>query len=88
MAALERYFLSQGTPVAAYDRTPSELTARLAGEGVAMSYDDDPAAIPPPFRSPEGTLVVFTPAVPAESAIMTFFRTGGFRMIKLSLIHI
>jgi len=84
MAALERYFLSQGTPVAAYDRTPSELTARLAGEGVAMSYDDDPAAIPPPFRSPEGTLVVFTPAVPAESAIMTFFRTGGFRMIKRS----
>ena len=29
-------------------------------------------------------LVVFTPAVPAESAIMTFFRTGGFRMIKRS----
>lgn len=84
MAALERYFLSQGTPVAAYDRTPSELTARLAGEGVAMSYDDDPAAIPQPFRSPEGTLVVFTPAVPAESAIMTFFRNGGFRMIKRS----
>lgn len=83
MAALERYFLSQGRAVAAYDRTPSELTRHLEEEGVAFCYDDDPAlAIPENFRNPEETLVVFTPAVPADSAVMTWFREGGYRMIK------
>lgn len=83
MAALERYFLSQGRAVAAYDRTPSELTHHLEEEGVAFCYDDDPAlAIPENFRNPEDTLVVFTPAVPADSAVMTWFREGGYRMIK------
>lgn len=83
MAALERYFLSQGRAVAAYDRTPSELTRHLEEEGVAFCYDDDPAlAIPEDFRNPEDTLVVFTPAVPTDSAVMTWFREGGYRMIK------
>ena len=83
MAALERYFLSQGRAVAAYDRTPSELTRHLEEEGVAFCYDDDPAlAIPEDFRNPKDTLVVFTPAVPADSAVMTWFREGGYRMIK------
>lgn len=83
MAALERYFLSQGCAVAAYDRTPSELTRRLTDEGVAMSYADDPGrAVPEDFRSPADTLVVYTPAVPADSAVMRYFREGGFRMVK------
>ncbi len=83
MAALERYFLSQGRNVAAYDRTPSDLTRHLEAEGVAFCYDDDPAlAIPEAFRDPADTLVVYTPAVPADSAIMTWFRTAGYRIIK------
>jgi len=85
MAALERYFLSQGKSVAAYDRTPSALTGHLAEEGVAMSYDDDPvAAVPEPFRNPDDTLVVFTPAVPADSAVMQYFSAAGHRMVKRS----
>ena len=47
MAALARYYLSLGLPVAGYDRTPSALTAELAAEGVVVSYDD--AAM---YRSP------------------------------------
>ena len=83
MAALERYFLSQGHKVAAYDRTRSELTDRLAAEGVTFCYADDPAAaVPADFRNPAETLVVYTPAVPADSAVMTYFRDGGFHMIK------
>ena len=83
MAALERYFLSQGLDVAAYDRTPSELTARLESESVAFCYDDDPAAaVPDAFRDPADTLVVFTPAVPADSAVMRYFAGAGHRMIK------
>ncbi len=83
MAALERYFLSRGMEVAGYDRTPSALTRALEAEGVAMSYVDSADTIPEAFRSPSpDTLVVYTPAVPADSAIMTYFSTGGFAPVK------
>ena len=82
MANLERYFLSKGHNVAGYDRTPSALTAALEKEGVRIVYDDDAALIPDSFRNPEETLVVYTPAVPADSNIMTWFRANGFEPIK------
>ncbi len=84
MAALERYFLSRGMVVAGYDRTPTPLTAALISEGVAISYDDDvEKAIPEEFRSPSAdTMVVYTPAVPANSNVMRFFFDGGFKPIK------
>ena len=82
MANLERYFLSKGHRVAGYDRTPSALTAQLQDEGVEIVYDDDEALIPEAFRNPEDTLVVYTPAVPADSRIITWFRQNGFTPIK------
>lgn len=91
MAALERYFLSRGVAVAGYDRTPSALTRELEAEGVGMTYDDSTDAIPDAFRTPgEHLLVVYTPAVPADSAIMTYFREGGFNPVKraVALGHI
>ena len=83
MAALERYFLSKGMEVAGYDRTPTALTEELEREGVKISYDDSLEAIPGEFRTPsDDTLVVYTPAVPADSAVMSFFRDGGFNPVK------
>lgn len=82
MAALERYFLSKGMKVAGYDRTPSELTSQLEKEGVEMTFNDDVAEIPEDFRSPDDTLVVYTPAVPEDTAILKYFRQGGFEVIK------
>lgn len=84
MAALERYFLSKGLTVAGYDRTPSNLTHDLEKEGVAISYTDSvEEAVPEEFRTPsDETLVVYTPAVPADSAVMTFFRENGFNTVK------
>ena len=73
MAALERYFLSQGCHVAGYDRTPSDLT-------------DDPDTIPARFRDPESTLVVYTPAIPADNRIITWFREGGFEVVKRAVV--
>ena len=70
MAALERYFLAQGKNVAGYDLTPSELTAALEKEGVAMTYDSSAETIPEQFRDPATTLVVYTPAVPADLPIL------------------
>lgn len=82
MAALERYFLSQGCNVGGYDRTPTDLTAKLADEGVTMSFDESAEAIPEAFRNPADTLVVYTPAVPASHAGLQYFRKNGFKVIK------
>lgn len=83
MAALERYFLAQGLPVAGYDRTPSELTAELQSEGASICFEDDPEkAIPAPFRQSATTLAVYTPAVPADNRVLSFFRQNGFRLLK------
>ena len=82
MAALERYYLSQGYNVAGYDRTPSPLTDALQEEGIRISFDDSMDAIPVEFRNPETTEVVYTPAVPKDNIPLTFFRDNGFRLLK------
>lgn len=83
MAALERYYLAKGLPVAGYDRTPSELCAALEKEGAHICFEDDPEkAIPAAFRAPETTLVVYTPAIPADNRVLSYFRDGGFKVVK------
>ena len=82
MAALERYFLAKGKRVAGYDRTPSDLTRALEQEGVHIDYDEDPNLIPDYCRDPQRTLVVYTPAVPDTQQGLTFFRKGGFQVVK------
>ena len=77
MSALARYFLHEGREVAGYDRTRSALTEALEAEGAAVHYTDDTAAIPAPFREREGTVVVYTPAVPADHAELAWFRSRG-----------
>lgn len=85
MAALERYFMSKGMKVAGYDRFPTPLTARLIEEGVDISYRDTVDDIPEEFRTPSpDTMVVYTPAVPHDAAVMRFFTEGGFSPVKRS----
>lgn len=86
MAALERYFLSKGYKVAGYDRTPSALTKALEDEGVAIVYDDDVALIPEDFKNPDTTLVVYTPAIPADHKGLNFFQQGGFEILKRAAV--
>ena len=82
MAALARFYMSKALPVAGYDRTPSALTADLVAEGARVSYDDCIDAIPPEFRLPDGTLAVYTPAIPADNKVLSFFREHGFELRK------
>ncbi len=86
MAAIERYFLSQGKSVAGYDRTPSDLTRALAAEGVDVTYDDSAEAIPAEYRDPATTLVVYTPAVPESHPGLQYFRRGGFEVFKRAAV--
>ena len=78
MSALARYFLHEGRAVAGYDRTRSALTEALEAEGASVHYTDDAEAIPAPFREREGTVVVYTPAVPDNHAELAWFRSRGF----------
>ena len=82
MAALARYYLAKGLPVAGYDRTPSPLTAALTREGAIITYDDAADTIPEAFRDPLTTLVVFTPAIPGDNTILTYFRHADFTIKK------
>ena len=84
MSALARYFMHEGRAVAGYDRTATPLTHALEREGAQVTYEDSIEAIPAPFRNPDTTMVVFTPAVPSDHPQMEFFREGGFLMEKRS----
>ncbi|EJW93413.1 UDP-N-acetylmuramate--L-alanine ligase [gut metagenome] len=82
MSALERYFLSRGLAVGGYDRTESELTKKLCEEGAQIHYEDCPDLIPEIFRDPKHTLVVYTPALPADHKELAWFRANGFEIQK------
>lgn len=82
MSALVRYFLSKGKKVGGYDRTPSELTEKLKEEGADIHYEENTDLIPADFREVTTTLVVYTPAIPAEHKELIYFRNNGFEIQK------
>ena len=82
MSALVRYYLSKGKSVAGYDKTSSALTEELSKEGANIHYEDNVELIPEAFKSKENTLVVLTPAVPADHAELSYFRDNGFTILK------
>lgn len=82
MSALVRYFLSKGKKVGGYDRTPSELTEALIKEGAAIHYEENVSLIPDDFLNPETTLIVYTPAIPADHKELNYFREHGFEIQK------
>lgn len=82
MSALVRYFLSKGKAVGGYDRTASVLTEKLRQEGADIHYEDNVALIPEVFLNPTTTLIVYTPAIPAEHKELTYFREHNFEIQK------
>lgn len=82
MSALVRYFLSKGKKVGGYDRTPSELTQKLNEEGASIHYEENITLIPEDFKQPETTLIIYTPAIPANHQELTYFRENGFEIQK------
>lgn len=84
MSALARYFMHEGHAVGGYDRTPSALCDALAREGAQIHYEDSVDAIGEPFRDPARTVVIYTPAVPADHSELCWFRERGFRVVKRS----
>ncbi len=82
MSAIARYFKAKGFGVAGYDRTRSRLCEELEAEGIVIHYTDDVAQIAPEFLQKESTLVVYTPAIPAEHTEFCYFKEQGFKIQK------
>ena len=82
MSALVRYFLNEGKFVGGYDRTPSPLTTKLIEEGAVLHFEENPNLVPSECKDPASTLVVYTPAVPADHKEWELFRNGGFAIKK------
>lgn len=86
MSALARYYMHEGYRVAGYDRTATPLTRALEAEGAEVHYEDDIAHIPEDMRSAEDTLVILTPAIPADHMEWAWLRENGFHIEKRSQI--
>lgn len=82
MANLVRYFLSQGKNVGGYDRVSTALTDSLESEGADLIFDDDPQLIDARFKDAEATEVIYTPAIPDDNRILSYFRDNGFKIMK------
>ena len=82
MSAIARYYLQRGLIVGGYDKTPSALTRELEHEGALIHFEDDVNLIPQACKDAHTTLVIYTPAIPAEHTELQFFRAGGFDIQK------
>ena len=87
MSALARWFRANGHRVSGYDKTETPLTQALAAEGMAIHYADAVDNIPAEIRANrEKTLVVLTPAIPADSAEWAWLRAEGYDIRKRSQV--
>lgn len=81
MSAIARYYNHAGYQVSGYDKTPSKLTAKLEEEGIAIHYTDDISFVP---KDIEQTLVIYTPAIPADMGELVYVKEKGYRLVKRS----
>lgn len=85
MSGLARYFHHLGYLVNGYDKTETTLTSELIAEGIDIVFEDSENIIPGIFiKNIEDTLVIYTPAVPADSKIVQAFRDLGHILHKRS----
>lgn len=81
MSAIARYYNAKGYKVSGYDKTPSPLTEALESEGIEIHYEDNTDFVP---KDVENTLVVYTPAIPADMGELVYVQQNGYRVIKRS----
>lgn len=84
MSALARYFKLLNKNISGYDKTSSELTNQLVKEGINVSFIDEVNEIPNSYLNKEETLIVYTPAIPADHKQYNFFKEEKFTIYKRS----
>ncbi|MDX9946885.1 MAG: UDP-N-acetylmuramate--L-alanine ligase [Bacteroidales bacterium] len=89
MSALALYYEQEGFLTGGYDRSESTITRELAGKGCFITYEDSLREVPPLFSDVmfrDRVIVVYTPAIPPENHIISFFRKNRYRIYKRSEI--
>lgn len=80
MSAIARYLKEEGNYVFGYDRVCTELTRELEREGMWIVYEDDSSHI----ANLNVDEVIYTPAIPSDSAILRYIREKGIPIFKRS----
>ena len=85
MSAIARWFYAKGFPVWGYDKTRTPLTEALEQEGIQVHYEDDVNQLPHEILSDKkSTLVILTPAIPAEHTEWAYLKEQGYTIKKRS----
>ena len=84
MSALARFFAYKYYHVGGYDLTRTPLTQSLENEAIAVHYDDKVCNIPSEFLDKDNTTVIYTPAIPEDSAELNYFSSNSFSLQKRS----
>ncbi|WP_242928559.1 UDP-N-acetylmuramate--L-alanine ligase [Pontibacter vulgaris] len=85
MSAIARWFNAKGFPVWGYDKTRTPLTEALEQEGIKVHYQDSLHLIPEEvLENKEQTLVILTPAIPAEHQEWAYLKEQGYTIKKRS----
>ncbi|MDA0195197.1 MAG: UDP-N-acetylmuramate--L-alanine ligase [Bacteroidetes bacterium] len=85
MSALARWFKNMGHTVTGYDKTQTPLTKQLVKEGIEIHFEDDPSLIHPEvIRSPETSLIIYTPAIPKDHKEFNYLIAKGQKVFKRS----
>lgn len=84
MSAIARYFHEKGYKVAGYDRSNSKITDDLQAEGITITFEAHTGAIPTRFLDAKKTLVIITPAIPANHEQLEYFKQYDFKILKRS----
>jgi len=85
MSGLARYFKKRGCVVCGYDKTCTQLTENLMNEGIPVVFQDEEDNIPVSFQENDpNTLVIYTPAIPKDSAILNYFKDRSYTFKKRS----
>ena len=79
MSAIARYFNSKGIAVAGYDKTATALTKQLELEGICVHYNDAVEDFPK-----DVDMVVYTPAIPPDNAILNWCKNNVLKLLKRS----
>ena len=82
MSSLAQFFIKNGHTVGGYDLNLSEITEKLNDLGAIISNNDNLKSIPDVFKKNKNTLVIYTPAVPQDLAIIKFFKKKKFAIKK------
>lgn len=83
MSALAQYMLRQGMEVYGYDKVRTGWCKTLEEQGMHIHYQDHPEHIPSDFvHNTQTTRVIYTPAIPSNSAELQHFEQHAVPMFK------